>query len=100
MRESFSFQAHRNIKCTDESHSFRDLPVILLTGVNVRVTVQQQQAQYPPNVAYPGTQPQGPPTYTPHQGYHPQAPPQAGPQNYPMRAPNNYPAGAPPPYSG
>ncbi|XP_062589594.1 uncharacterized protein LOC134251224 [Saccostrea cucullata] len=100
---------HRNIKCTDESHSFSDLPVVLLTGVSVRVRVEPAQqfysypsgpGHYPPG---PPAMPQGPPAYTPPQGYpapHQQAPPAGVQQNYPPGAPQNHPVGAPPPYPG
>lgn len=70
---------HRTRKCIDDSHDFRDLPVVLLTGVSVRVTVRQNMPPPGPPQYY---SPQGPPTYQPGVG------------------PGNYGPTPPPPYPG
>ena len=61
------------MKCIDDSHRFTDLPVQLITGMNVTVRVQShpQQPYPPPRPAVP----QGPPGYSPYQGPGGQPPP-------------------------
>lgn len=79
---------HRTRKCIDDSHDFRDLPVVLITGVSLRVTVRQNMPPPGPPQHY---NPQGPPQY-----YNPQGPP----AYQPGVGPGNYGPIPPPPYPG
>ncbi|XP_022333691.2 uncharacterized protein LOC111130756 [Crassostrea virginica] len=67
------YMVHRTMKCIDDSHRFTDLPVQLITGMNVTVRVQSHPQQpYPqPRPAVP----QGPPGYSPYQDPGGQPPP-------------------------
>ncbi|XP_052682668.1 uncharacterized protein LOC128163180 [Crassostrea angulata] len=66
---------HRTRKCIDDSHEFRNLPVVLITGVSLRVTVRQNM---PPPRPPQYSNPQEPPSYQPREGpgdYDPTPPP-------------------------
>nr|XP_034309505.1 uncharacterized protein LOC105329109 isoform X2 [Crassostrea gigas] len=96
---------HRIRKCINDSHHFRNLPVVLITGVSMRVTVRQNMPSPGPPQDY---NPQGPPEYYnpqgPSQYYNPQRPPQhynpqRPPQHYnPQRPPQYYNPQGPPTY--
>eukprot|EP00105_Crassostrea_gigas_P020709 XP_011439569.1 PREDICTED: uncharacterized protein LOC105336804 [Crassostrea gigas] len=65
----------RTRKCIDDSHEFRNLPVVLITGVSLRVTVRQNM---PPPGPPQYSNPQEPPSYQPREGprdYDPTPPP-------------------------